>query len=76
VNLVIKGFKSIEEAEKELGHPTGVGKIQRGECPLHTWSPIGCTFCRYGHMLECHYPHTCEEARCSHYIVEEEYNEE
>ena len=24
----------------------------------------------YGHMTECHYPLTCEEARCSHYLQE------
>ncbi len=23
-------------------------------------------FCSYGHMLECHFPMTCEEADCSH----------
>jgi hypothetical protein len=23
-------------------------------------------FCSTGHMLECHYPMTCDEAKCSH----------
>ena len=33
-----------------------------------------CMFCSYGHMLECHYPFTCDEAECSHYQQEmEEY---
>ena len=29
-------------------------------------------FCQYGHMTECHYPMTCEEAECSHYEAEME----
>lgn len=24
-------------------------------------------FCPFGHMLECHYPKTCEQANCDHY---------
>lgn len=59
--------RNIEEVEKILGHATGIGKIERGECPIHPFSPIACTFCSYGHMLDCHYPLTCEEAQCSHY---------
>lgn len=31
---------------------------------------IRCMFCSYGHMLECHYPLTCEEAECDHYKAE------
>lgn len=59
--------KNIEEAEKKLGHATGIGRIDRGECPMHAVSPVACTFCSYGHMLDCHYPMTCEEAECSHF---------
>lgn len=33
-------------------------------------SPIFCMTCPYGHMTECHYPLTCEEAHCSHYLRE------
>jgi len=31
--------------------------------------------CSYGHMTSCHFPHTCEEADCSHYHqnIENEY---
>ncbi len=58
--------QNIAEAEVELGHATGIGKIDRGECSLDVVSPIACTFCPYGHMLDCHYPNTCEEAECSH----------
>jgi len=25
---------------------------------------IKCQFCTYGHMLNCHYPHTCNEVDC------------
>lgn len=31
-----------------------------------------CMFCSYGHMLECHYPFTCDEAECDHYKSEME----
>ena len=29
-------------------------------------SPMQAMFCPYGHMLECHYPKTCNEAQCDH----------
>lgn len=35
------------------------------ECRCFT--PVAAMFCPYGHMLECHYPMTCEEAECEHY---------
>jgi len=31
-----------------------------------------CMYCSYGHMLECHYPLTCDEAECDHYMSEME----
>lgn len=42
------------------------------ECPIvgAKVPVIRCTFCPYGHMLECHYPNTCEEAECSHWETE------
>jgi len=58
---------NIAQAEAELGHATGIGRIDRFECPLDAVSPAACMFCSYGHMLECHYPKTCKEANCSHY---------
>ena len=44
----------------------GFIKIKEGYCPLNAKSPMACTFCMVGHMLECHHPMTCEEAKCSH----------
>jgi hypothetical protein len=29
-------------------------------------NPMQSFFCAFGHLLECHYPHTCREANCSH----------
>jgi len=29
-------------------------------------SPMQAMFCPYGHMLECHWPKTCNEAQCDH----------
>jgi len=47
--------------------PSGVGRIARGECPLGNVLPLACMLCECGHMLECHYPQTCEEAQCEHW---------
>lgn len=57
----------IKEIEAHSRFPTGAGKIERGKCELGARNPITCMFCSCGHMLECHYPQTCEEARCSHW---------
>lgn len=27
-------------------------------------------FCIWGHLTKCHYPMTCDEARCSHYLAQ------
>ena len=51
-------------------YPTGVGQIDRDDCPLYVYTPTGCMFCEYGHMLECHYPWDCETANCSYYLVD------
>jgi hypothetical protein len=66
--------KRISDLEKNSRFPTGIGRIDRGECPLGGLNPMECMFCSYGHMLECHYPYTCEEAQCSHW--EREMDEE
>lgn len=33
-------------------------------------SPMNCMLCIYGHITECHYPETCEEALCNHFIID------
>jgi hypothetical protein len=63
---------SIGEIEAHSRFPTGIGRIERGECPCGIVSPIACMFCPCGHMLECHHPFTCEEVECSHYQQEME----
>lgn len=55
---------------REIINKQGITKIANGECPAGASSPLACSFCPYGHMLECHYPQTCEEAKCSHYQQE------
>lgn len=57
----------LAELEKALGPNSGIGKIDRGECPFKHASPAACLPCIYGHLLDCHYPKTCMEAECSHY---------
>ena len=44
---------------KQLGIPGAT------DCVCAT--PAAAMRCAYGHMLECHYPLTCEQANCSHY---------
>lgn len=59
--------RNIESLEKGSRFPTGIGKIGRSECEMGGLNPMACMLCSCGHMLECHYPHTCEEVECSHY---------
>jgi len=56
-------------ASKEVDS-LGIAKTSTGQCPLGHVSPMACMFCRFGHMTNCHYPATCEEANCSHYQSE------
>jgi len=67
---------NLEQMEKSSRFVPGVLKIERGECPLGPGTPMKCMFCPYGHMLECHYPMTCDEAMCSHYEQDTEAFEE
>jgi hypothetical protein len=46
---------------------SGIDRIAKGECLINGSSPMACMFCSFGHMTDCHYPMTCEEAKCSHY---------
>ena len=56
-------------ASKEVDS-LGAVKTSNGQCPLGGTSPTACMFCRYGHMSDCHYPASCEEANCSHFQSE------
>lgn len=48
-------------------YPPGIVRIDKGECPRGMRNAAACMFCPNGHMLECHYPKTCQEAECGHY---------
>jgi hypothetical protein len=61
-----------QRAAEEQVNSMGATKTLTGKCPLGKTSPMACMFCQCGHMTECHYPHTCEEAECSHYKAEME----
>ncbi len=43
----------------------GAAERANPECVCETTAAA--LLCRTGHLLECHYPKTCEEARCSHW---------
>lgn len=49
----------------------GLVLIKTGKCPRKGNNSMSCMFCPVGHLLECHFPDTCEIARCSHYEREE-----
>ncbi len=34
------------------------------------FNPMAAMVCPTGHMLECHYPLSCEEAECDHYLIQ------
>lgn len=67
--------KHIAKVEKNSRFPTGIGRIERGECETGGLNPMACMFCPYGHVLECHYPYNCEKVKCSHYLQEMETEE-
>lgn len=67
-----KTRETIKEIEAHSRFPTGIGRIERGECPRGFRSLMACILCPNGHLLECHFPHTCEEVECSHYRQEME----
>jgi len=50
----------------------GIVRIKTGTCPMNAKSPMACTFCMVGHMLECHAFMTCEQAKCGHLAKYEE----
>ena len=57
----------IEEIEKYSKYKTGLGTIERGECPEGNRESISCAVCNTGHILECHHPLSCKDAFCQHY---------
>jgi hypothetical protein len=65
--LSAKDRERLAKFDKNTRYPSGIGKVDRGECPLDYHVPSACMICLCGHMLECHYPMSCEEAKCSHY---------
>jgi hypothetical protein len=67
INLGAGAREAIAQADAGAKYPSGIGKIDRGECPRGMMHAAACTLCVYGHMLECHYPKSCQEAECGHY---------
>lgn len=61
--------KARRQAEEQV-NSMGATKTLTGTCPLGGTNPMACMFCQYGHMTDCHYPLTCDEAECSHYLSE------
>ena len=53
-------------ASKEVDS-LGAVKTSNGQCPLGHASSMACMFCQFGHMTDCHYPLSCEQADCSHH---------
>lgn len=75
--LTKSGITEVEAKEmaRQQTESMGATKTMRGECPLGGANPMACMFCHFGHMTECHYPATCEEAKCSHYqqVINDEF---
>ncbi len=49
------------------GRPTGILRIEMGECPWGATAGISCVLCSSGHLMDCHFPQSCEEAQCEHW---------
>jgi len=59
-----------------MTYPRGIDLIAQGRAPCGAVSPLACMFCNEGHMLECHYGKTCEEADCEHHKAELEMDQD
>lgn len=72
--LVEEGMPEAEARVLSQDQINSMGSIKtmRGECHMGGTNPMACMFCDFGHMADCHYPLTCEEAECSHYQQEME----
>lgn len=62
--------QAIASHDAQAKYKSGLGLMDAGKCPANAKFPPACMLCRFGHLTECHYPKTCEEARCSHYVAE------
>lgn len=87
VTLVTPRIKSVEELIAEEArtqgpgrrgppYPMGIKLISEGKCPVGAISPMACMFCDGGHMMECHWPLSCSEAKCNHYRADRDPFEE
>lgn len=47
----------------EIARVVGIRGAENCKCE----TPLAALLCLTGHMLECHYPLTCEQANCSHF---------
>jgi len=68
IKQAIDELKPVMFSDPQAIHlrPMGMDLISSGKCPLNAQNAMACMFCLYGHMTDCHYPMTCEEAHCSH----------
>jgi len=65
-NLNLRNLQNIVDLEEKRSIYCPMLKIQISNL-------MKCFFCQFGHMTECHYPHTCDEREyCNHYKEEEE----
>jgi len=67
--IVDRLMDAVQDAlnKPRYGTSRDMGKPEWPANPACRCSPMQAMFCAYGHMLECHYPHTCREAQCDHY---------
>lgn len=70
MDMTDEARKAIHEMEAGARFPSGLTRIERGECPYGAFSPMACMACPEGHMLECHAGQTCDEAECNHWQAE------
>lgn len=54
--------------QKHYGPPLCMAEEMKeeGNPDCHCLTPLAAMFCMTGHMTECHYPMSCEEAQCGH----------
>jgi hypothetical protein len=52
---------------KAMGSPGGDDEATRADPNCQCTTVAAALLCRTGHLLECHFPQSCESAQCSHW---------
>ena len=61
-----------DEQGKPKEWPAGADLMEADNCPRSEINLMACWLCPVGHATECHWPYTCEDARCSYLTIKDD----